>query len=229
MCWNKEVSLGSFIIISLVCIMLFNRNLPNDRVMAIFIMTYGSMQLAETIIWVGLEYNKPIINKIGTVLATLLLYLFPLGLLLGIKYDNFYNNIKKNIVYKVFCGIGILLFVIGIINTLYRGLNKHKYLSYVTQQSPHLVWDIPKYLEHQYIIGFILIIIVLFYIVFPKNKIFALLIMAFLSITCIYSIIMSPEGIKRVIFRSYWCWIVAILSFLIYFTNPILQKYNIVN
>jgi len=227
MCWNKEVSLGSFIIISLVCIMLFKRNLPNDRLMAIFIMSYGSMQLAETIIWVGIEYNKPIINKIGTVLATLLLYLHPLGLILGIRYDNFYNNIKNNIVYKVFFGIGILLFVIGIINTLYQGLNKHKYLSYVTQQSPHLMWDIPKYLEPHYIIGLVFSIIVLCYVIFPKNKIFALLILAFLSITCIYSIISSPKEIKYKIFKSYWCWIVAILSFLIYFTNPILQKFNI--
>ena len=87
MCWNKEVSFGSFIIISLVCIMLFKRNLPNDRLMAIFILAYGSMQLAETIIWVGIEYNNPLINKIGTVLATLLLYLHPLGLILGIRYD----------------------------------------------------------------------------------------------------------------------------------------------
>ena len=90
--WNKEVSLGSFIIISLVCIMLFKRNLPNDRLMAIFIMGYGSMQLFETIIWVGIEYNKPIINKIGTVLASLLLYFHPLIFLLGLKYDKFYNQ-----------------------------------------------------------------------------------------------------------------------------------------
>ena len=101
MCWNKEVSLGSFILISVVSYFLYKRNLPNDRLMSIFIMAYGSMQLFETIIWVGIEFNKPIINKIGTMLASLLLYFHPLALLIGFKYDKLYKDVykKKRITY----------------------------------------------------------------------------------------------------------------------------------
>ena len=63
MCWNKEVSFSSFLLISVISYGLYIRNLPNDRMMAIFIMVYGSMQLIETIIWIGLDYNnKYIIN-----------------------------------------------------------------------------------------------------------------------------------------------------------------------
>ena len=83
MCWNKEVSLSSFLLISVISYGLYIRNLPNDRMMAIFIMVYGSMQLIETIIWIGLDYNNKYINKLGTILVSVLLYLHPLGLILG--------------------------------------------------------------------------------------------------------------------------------------------------
>ena len=230
MCWNKEVSISTFALISVICYGLYKRNLPNDRVMALFVMTYGSIQLAETIIWVGLEYNKPIINKIGTVLATLLLYFHPLGLLLGIKYDNFYNNIKKKTLYKLFLGLAVLLFVLGVLNTIYQGLvNNHNYISYVSSKSQHLIWKIPKYLDEQYVCGVIFLVIVIFTIMFPKNIVYSLFLIAFFGITAIYSLNIGPKGLEFEIFRTYWCWIVAILSFLIYFVTPFFQKYNIVN
>jgi len=228
MCWNKEVSISTFALISVICYGLYKRNLPNDRVMAIFVMAYGAMQLCETIIWVGLEYNKPIINKIGTVLATLLLYFHPLGLLLGIKYDNFYNKVKKNIVYKICFGFAVLLFVLGVLNTIYQGLvNKHNYISYVSPKSQHLIWKIPKFLDEQYKYGVVLLVIVLFTIMFPKNMVYSLFLLVFFGTTAIYSQNIGPKGIKFEIFRSYWCWLVAILAFLIYFITPFFQKYNL--
>ena len=227
MCWNKEVSISTFALISAICYGLYKRNLPNDRVMAIFVMAYGSMQLCETIIWVGLEYNKPIINKIGTVLATLLLYFHPLGLMLGIKYDNFYNNIKKKPLYKLFLGFAVFLFVLGVLNIIYQGLvNNHNYISYVSSKSPHLIWKIPKYLDEQYACGVIFLVIVLFSIMFPKNIVYSLFLLAFFGITAIYSLHVGPKGLKFEIFRSYWCWLSAILAFLIYFVTPFFQKYN---
>mgnify|MGYP003682059745 CR=1 FL=1 len=230
MCWNKEVSISTFALISVICYGLYKRNLPNDRVMAIFVMAYGAMQLCETIIWVGLEYNKPIINKIGTVLAILLLYFHPLGLMLGIKYDNFYNNIKKKPLYKLFLGLAVFLFVLGVINIIYQGLvNKHNYISYVSPKSPHLIWKIPKYLDKQYKYGVILFVIVLFSIMCPKNMVYSLFILAFFVLTAIYSLNVGPKGLEFEIFRSYWCWLVAILAFLIYFVTPFFQKYNIEN
>ena len=221
MCWNKEVSLGSFIIISLVCIMLFKRNLPNDRLMAIFIMSYGSMQLAETIIWVGIEYNKPIINKIGTVLASLLLYFHPLIFLLGLKYDKFYKNITKNNIYNIVFVIALLFIIIGLFRNGMALLSKssnYSLTSYLLPKYRHLVWDIPH--NYNLIIGFLIIVSLIF--IFPKSKIFLIILLLYFMIPALYTYYSIPNTNKNIA-GSYWCWIVAFFSFLIYFINPILQ------
>ena len=225
MCWNKEVSLGSFIIISLVCIMLFKRNLPNDRLMSIFIMGYGSMQLFETIIWVGIEYNKPIINKIGTVLASLLLYFHPLIFLLGLKYDKFYKNITKNSIYKIGFVIALLFIIIGVFRNgraLFSKSPNYSLTSYLLPKYRHLVWDIP----HNYNLIILFLIIASLIFIFNKNKIFLILLLLYYMIPALYSYLSSPLYLNKNTAGSYWCWIVAFFSFLIYFTNPMLQKYN---
>ena len=225
MCWNKEVSLGSFIIISLVCGMLFKRNLPNDRLMAIFIMGYGSMQLFETIIWIGIEYNKPIINRIGTVLASLLLYFHPIIFLLGLKYDKFYKNITKNSIYKIGFGISLIFIIIGFCRNgraLFGKSPNYSLTSYLVPKYRHLVWDIPD--NYNLIIGFLIIVSLLF--IFPKNKIFLIILLLYYIIPALYTYYIIPINTNKNIAGSYWCWIVAFFSFLIYFINPILQKYN---
>ena len=50
MCWNKEVSIFTFTVICLVSYKLWSRNIKNDKVLALFIMSYGSMQLFESLI-----------------------------------------------------------------------------------------------------------------------------------------------------------------------------------
>lgn len=226
MCWNKEVSISTFALISVVCYGLYKRNLPNDRMMSIFIMAYGTMQLAETIVWIGLEYNKPNINMIGTILVCILLYLHPLGLILGIKYDKLYKNTIKTKLFKLFLIITIALFFIGIINIV---VNKTDYLSYITEKSVHLVWKKPKYLEIQYNIGLVIVFLTIIGFIYPKNKAFGIFLLLFLLITGAYSFMVSPNGKNNSVFGSYWCWVVAIWAFLIYLVNPYFQQYNIKN
>ena len=222
MCWNKEVSLGSFIIISLVCCLLYKRNLHNDRLMAIFIMGYGSMQLFETIIWIGIEYNKPIINKIGTILASLLLYFHPLIFLLGLKYDTFYKNITKKYIYKIFFVIAILFIIIGLFRNgtaLFSKSPEYSLTSYLLPKYRHLVWDMPD--NYNLIIGFLIIVSLLF--MFPKNKIFLIILLLYYIIPALYTYYSIPNNTNKNIAGSYWCWIVAFCSFLIYFANPLIQ------
>ena len=226
MCWNKEVSFGSFIIISLVCVMLFKRNLPNDRFLAIFIMGYGSMQLLETIIWIGIEYNKPSINKIGTILASLLLYCHPLIFILGLKYDKLYKNIQN--IQTIGLIIGTLILIVGLVRngmSLFSKTPTYSLTSYVIPKYRHLVWNIPD--NYNLIILFMIIVSILF--IFPKNKIFMILLLMYYIVPALYSYFTIPKGLNKNIAGSYWCWIVAFFSFFIYFSNTYLQQFNITN
>jgi len=227
MCWNKEVSFSSFLLISVISYGLYIRNLPNDRMMAIFIMIYGSMQLIETIIWIGLEYNNININKLGTILVAVLLYLHPLGLILGINYDTFYSKVIKGKLYKIFFIITTLLFISGLIHIVYSVINKkNKFISHIKSSSSHIVWDKPKYLEIQYNIGVLLVFLSIIVFVYPKNNPFGIFLLLYFIITGIYSLTIASKEPTYSIFGSYWCWIVSIWAFLIYIINPLLQNYN---
>ena len=116
MCWNKEVSLFSFVIISIVSYKLYKRNLLNDRLLAIFIMSYGSMQLFETFIWYGLDTNNTNINFIGSILACLLLYLHPIAIIYGMKYDNLYKKYINNRYFKLLSIIALGFILFGVFN-----------------------------------------------------------------------------------------------------------------
>ena len=223
MCWNKEVSLSTFVLISVICYGLWKRNLSNDRMMAIFIMGYGSMQLAETIIWIGLENNNSGINKFGTILACLILYIQPLAFMMGIKYDKMYKDILNDSVFKILTILTIISFIIGIIILIYT----NDYISYTIKESQHIIWKVPYSLAIHYLVALLISIVALIYYVFPKNKIYAIFLFLYFGITVLYSIYISPKGFKYKLHRSYWCWLVAILAFLIYFINPFFQRYNI--
>ena len=223
MCWNKEVSLSTFALISIICYGLWKRDLLNDRMMAIFIMGYGSMQLAETIIWIGLENNNSGINKFGTILACLILYVQPLAFMMGIKYDKMYKDIVNDSVFKILTILTIISFIIGIINIIYT----NDYISYTIKESQHIIWKVPYSLPIHYLVALLISIVALIYYVFPKNKIYAIFLFLYFGITVIYSIYISPKGFKYKLHRSYWCWLVAILAFLLYFINPFFQRYNI--
>jgi len=61
MCWNWQVSIASFLLICSVSHSFYKRNSfyernnLNDRILAFFILSYGSIQLFETFMWIGLN------------------------------------------------------------------------------------------------------------------------------------------------------------------------------
>ena len=57
MCFNKEISLTTFIVASIISILFYLRNKPNDRLIAVFNFSIGLMQLAEYFIWLNIN-NK---------------------------------------------------------------------------------------------------------------------------------------------------------------------------
>jgi hypothetical protein len=221
MCWNKEVSLSTFVVVIIVSYKLLTRNLNNDKLLAFFIISYGSMQLFESIIWLGIDLNKEYLNKIGSILACLLLYLHPLAILIGMKFDNLYKKYINNIYYKILIGLSIIFVLFGIYNIIYN-LSKtnaqYNFISYPDDVNDHLVWDFPS---HYKIVIFIALLISLF--IFNESKLFWLCIILYYFLPALYVFFTNNVNIKnkrKNYNGSYWCWYVAIFSFILYFINP---------
>jgi hypothetical protein len=225
MCWNKEVSLFSFVIIGLISYKFYKRNLGNDRLLAFFILSYGSMQLFEFFIWLGIDTNKSYLNFIGSILACILLYLHPLAILLGMYHDKLYTKYKSNTYYNILLLSSIILVVFGVYNIILHLNKKNKtynFLSYPDKINNHLVWDFPS---HYYVIILISLLITVF--PFIENKLFWLSIILYYFLPAIFIYFTNKVATKnknKNYIGSYWCWWVAIFSFVLYFLNPKIQK-----
>ena len=147
MCWNKEVSLFTFVVISLVSYNLFKRNLKNDRLLAFFILSYGTMQFFEFLIWLGIDTNTEILNYVGSILGCLLLYFHPLAIMLGMNFDKSYKKYHNNLYYKILFIISFMFLFYGIYNIYFYLKEKKTYnfISYPTKDNNnHLIWDFPS-------------------------------------------------------------------------------------
>ena len=181
-------------------------------------MSYGSMQLFESIIWLGIDLNNPNLNKIGSVFGCLLLYLHPLAIMLGMKSDNLYQEYQDNIFFHILFIISILFAIYGIYQI---SSNKKKFLSFPETINKHLVWDFP---DDYHIVTLISLLISI--IIFKENKIFwVCIIIYYFSPALIISQTneVSNKNKNKNYNGSYWCWYVAIFSFILYFLNPKIQ------
>jgi hypothetical protein len=223
MCWNKEVSLFTFIVICVVSYKLYERNLENDKLLAFFIISYGSMQFFEFIIWLGLEENIKNLNKLGSMLACILLYLHPLAIMCGIKYDKLYKSFKKSTSYTLLFIASFLFLLYGMYRIIYYSTTKnpeYKFLSYSDKNNHHLVWDFPN----DYHIVLILSLLISVFI-YQQNKLFWLCTMLYYFLPILFIYLTNDYGSKgKMSNGSYWCWYVAIFSFLLYFINPKIQN-----
>lgn len=85
MCWNKEVSLNTFIFSSFILgLIIYNNNYTQYKIkelnnfwVYIFFISFILMQLIEYFIWANI--NIPTLNNFFTILATLLLLLQPIA------------------------------------------------------------------------------------------------------------------------------------------------------
>jgi len=226
MCWNWKVSIGSFTLISIISLSLYNRNLNNDRLLAIFLFSYGSMQLFETFIWLGQDKGMEDWNKIGSIGASALLYAHPLAFMIGIWADKTYNEQGTSMTqeFKIFLMIAIIFFSYGLyqIGVAYEN-NTSPLVSYPDAKSNHLVWDFPS----DYPVTLIFIGIGILYYIYPKNKMFSLAILIYFLVPI--AILLSTMKVEdrnqlKNYSGSYWCWYVAAFSFLFYMVNPMLQN-----
>lgn len=221
MCWNWQVSLGSFALISIVASTLYQRGQANDKLLALWIGSYGSMQLFETFQWLGQNPDYEYLNIFGSICAALLLYLHPLAVTTGMAVDTGYKNIIKTDTFKLLSGASIAMAVFGLYRVTSAYINKtNTFLSKPDSISKHMVWEFPD----DYILSMLLIFITGYIFIAPKylSLYIAVLIYYFLPIIIIQitTKVEDKNKLKNYV-GSYWCWYVAIFSFLFLFRSDL--------
>jgi hypothetical protein len=198
MCVDLRISVISFTtaLISGVVALMYNQ-----PILGMLILTYGQMQLSESFIWAGIDYNTPQLNTIGTALGKYLLPAHNIAIGAGIY-------IKTGQVIPLIIGMAFYLYVI---------------LSYPETPSMtttsvcrdctfgKLEWPFPhEWYLYSFIISFIMLVLYVkpFY---PSG----VLIGSFYILTFVLSYFIS----KGTTLGSFWCWMAAILSPLVVYLN----------
>ena len=209
MCWNKEISLNTFLFSSFVLLLVIYNNTYTqykieelDNLWAyLFLMSFILMQLIEYFIWKNI--NDPLYNKIFTSLVICLLFLQPIASIMLLT-----NNIIRSYMLSLY-----LIFSIpfGIYIYNYRFIKLHTNSS--ISGLGHLQWNIlDKSVWSQIIkiVWFIFFLSPLFYQGYTYGFLFGVLTLLFAIYN--YSKDKSVE--------SMWCWVVN--SIMIFYAGYLL-------
>ena len=195
MCWNKDISLNTFLFSSFVlCLIIYNNaytrykidNL-NNVYRYIFLSSFILMQLIEYFIWINI--NNPLYNSIFTALATLLIILQPIVSTMLIS-----NKIVKKRLLQ-----GYLLFIVPLSVYNFDIKNVNSSVSNLN----HLRWN--TMFSYNYFYDIIVVMIWLFFFLFPlfyERFTFALIFGLLTLMLTIYNFY------KDNTIASMWCWIV---------------------
>ena len=219
MCWNWEISLFSFCVISAVSYALYQRGEPNDRFLSVWIASYGSMQLFEMFEWLGQNPDYQYLNKFGSVCAALLLYLHPLAFTTGMILDSAYSNILSSMFFQGVLVFTIIFALFGFYRVAKAYLEKtYSFLSVPHSSSKHMVWNYPA----DYSIAGLSIIAIAALFILPRYPLFFAGIILYYLLPFFLIYLTSDDDNKNLLTNfsgagSYWCWYVATFAFLFYF------------
>jgi hypothetical protein len=201
MCWNKEVSLNTFLFSSFVFLLiLYNNNYTSYKIpefdrfwLRIFMAIIILIQLVEYFIWTNID--NIFYNKLFTNIALLIIFCQPITTIMNI--DN--EKIKK----ILFISYLVLMIPFVILN-----YNKNIYST--ISSNKHLNWNLINH-ENKFtkIIGLAWIFFFLFPLFYQKHQ-FGFL----FGITTL--IMISYNYINDNTLESMWCWIVN--SVMIYYS-----------
>jgi len=205
MCWNKEVSLNTFLFSSFVFLLILYNNeytfykIPDfDKFwLRIFMAIVISMQLVEYFIWKNID--NIFYNKLFTHIAMLIIFFQPITTILNINN----KNIKNILLFSYLS----LIIPFGILN-----YNKNIYSTISNQK--HLNWNI---INHENKIAKIIGLAWLFFFLFPLFYEGQQLGFLFGLLTLL---IISYNYINDNTIESMWCWIVN--SIMIYYAGYLL-------
>lgn len=209
MCWNKEVSLITFIFSLTGCLYLYKRNAPNDRWIAIFAIVISMIQLGEYFMWSDQKCGK--MNELASRFIILILFLEPIvSALGGIYFSNISSQKKKYLRYI------ILLYIIFIIYVYFSVYNKRPKIWCGKSLCKNNTYCKPKFCNLQWLflenIGSTSIAIWIIFLVLPfffmKPRFHAGMIIFIGVATLFISHIVSVSG-----FASMWCWLTIFLVY----------------
>lgn len=177
----------------------------NQLILGWLILFYCQIQLAEAIIWYGIDYNSTTANKIGTVLLKYLLATHIIGVGIGI----YYSTKSPRTVWPL--ALGIVMFFVGVIvyqcttspSTTYPG------------ETGRLKWEFPLW---WYNIGYI-IFIALIWLFIPDIYSRLFMIITFSILWLMAQTSKSPGSV--------WCFMSAIAAPLIVAGNYLILTRSI--
>lgn len=207
MCWNKDVSLNTFLFSSFVlCLIIYNNAYTQYKIeelnsiwVYLFFISFILMQFFEYFIW--LNVKNPLYNSIFTILATLLLLVQPIATNMLITNKSVQQNM-------------LLIYLICMIPFAgYRFMTKK--INSTVSDLGHLQWNM--LLDYRLVEDRVITVLWFLFFLFPlfyEGKIFGFL-FGFITL-----LIIIYKYYKDNTIGSMWCWIVN--SIMIYYAGYLL-------
>jgi len=209
MCWNKEVSIITFVLAMIGSYYLFQRNAVNDRWVSIFAATIALIQLAEYFLWTDQSsQSSGQTNRLASMFVLLILAAEPLMNMLGGIY--FSNTPYKSVLKWM-----LLAYVIFILFTFFtqvyqknldwRGVagcdpDPNPFAGFFNGKECNLQWNFTKEIDYRLGIIWVMFLMIPFLTMTEKQHgiiLFALgLITAFMA-----------KSANNAAAGSLWCWL----------------------
>jgi hypothetical protein len=204
MCVSKEVSLGAFILCTIMCLYLFKRNKPNDRWVALFFIYIGCMQYLEYLMWSDQECSGK--NQKATEIAFYHNVLQPVVSLIVALY--FTNGKLPIYVYIIF-----ILYLLTSLPKIYEKKYPNQCSKPCSKENDGLSWEYTETKNATYVWGVFCLALLLPFMTMKKSgPIYAGLLLAtyiiahFISVSRCKNRIVPPNG-------SWWCLMASIIPF----------------
>lgn len=199
MCWNKTISLNTFIFSVVVLTLIYmNKNSIykfenfENKFMYLFLLSISSMQLIEYFLWKSIEEKNNKDNKLYTKLGFILILLQPILSLQLINIKSKKDKDDKNLM--------LYIYIISIVILLsYKALcNPFKFKTNVSNN--HLSWGFMEFKNFEKIFIIIWLITVSFVIYKNKENIIIYILSILILLFTLY------KFHKDNTWGSMWCW-----------------------
>jgi hypothetical protein len=202
MCWNKEVSLITFIVALAGCSYLYRRNGPNDRYIAVFGVVIAMMQIAEFFMWIDQSCGK--INMYASMFAIFILLVQPLvNMFCGIFLSDTPNKNILTIMVGLYIIFVAYLFILNYNQTInYCGVSDCKH-----NNSCNLEWKFIDTINSNQIFIWMIFLLMPALFMIPHYQGFVLLIIG------LGTYLLSRRYNDTVV-GSLWCWLVVFIIYI---------------